>query len=606
MAATSERNIGMTDAKPSLEDILARWKEDTTYFSNFHAACKLEEDYYLLRRKTPVPPGVDEFRPATAPAIVNIATDHVDVNNLSIDVPATPRSAARAEKLKKLYLGSWLSIKKPVLRTVVRQGFLYGIGFLKPMFDADRWPNAPILDDAKSEEAYKDSLADFLERKKIAFPLTCNVVNPRNMVWDDSKTRMKWAIEFYDMPANQVANQYPEWQAKAGQTMAHWMEYWDENWVAYLADEKLVWGPYKHGYGFLPHNPLLPVQSFILEDGPPEERYRGILKPVHTLLDEEARLTSQISAIVRTTAWRSLDFTGPRQMAEEAAEKYELWGGKNVLPPGVTVTMSPMPQVPPDLYQQLSVVQTMIEEATFPNVIRGMRPKGVSTGFGISVQAGMGRLVFSGVADGLRHAIEETNKRFAMLVENKIMGPITVHARTEVHNFDESIGPEDIRGYYENSVEVKAEAPEEREREAILAMRLREPGPDGMPMISLYEAQRRAGIANPLEEQMRTKMEMLVNSPEVRAIQAQALLQQLGIPLPVPEDPEGAPGGVGSMNLGGAQLPRPGEASIQKQRVNTNNQAGVFPKGFGGMDLLGQLLGSPNGGSVRTPGGRVG
>ena len=146
------------------------------------------------------PPTIDEilslFResqlywPSTATAIVNVGTDHVDVNNLAIDIPSSARSRARAERLKKFYQGVWASVKQPVLRTSVRQAFLYGISWLKVMFDPDRWPEAPVLDDYEDEAAYKEALSDFMDRRDIAFTFIVSTVNPRNLVWDDSKTRV--------------------------------------------------------------------------------------------------------------------------------------------------------------------------------------------------------------------------------------------------------------------------------------------------------------------------------------------------------------------------------------------------------------------------------
>jgi hypothetical protein len=610
--ATRERTNGVwvpgipeDESKPTLDHILTLFTESLRYFSAFRSQCETEEDYYHGRRNVPHPPGIDPVWPATAGAIVNVATDHVDVNNLSIDVPSAPRSRARAERIKKFYQGAWLSIKKPVLRTSVRQAFLYGIAWMKDMFDADRWPDAPVMDEYGDDEpAYKAALKEFMEKRNIAWPIEVSVVNPKNLLWDDSKIRTKWVIEYYDQPVRELTKRYPEWTTgKKSEDMATWKEYWDEEWVAYLADDQFVWGPKRHGYKHLPFVPVLPVQSHTFEDGNPEDRYKGILKPVHSLLDEEARLVTQIGSIVRTTAWRTLDFHGPESAAKKVADGYELFGGKNIVTPGVTVEMSPMAQVPPDLYQQLNVVQTLIESATFPNVIRGVRPRGVSTGFAISVLAGMGRLVFQGVADGIRHAIEDVNSNMARLVEHKLRGKVTVYARTEIHNFDQAIGPEDFKGFYENSVQVKAEAPEERERESLLAMRLHQAG-----IIALYEAQRRSGVLNPLEEQMQMRAEQLLNTPEFLAAQSQQLMERIGLGQQLAQSVEttGGGGGVGSQNVGGAQLQRPGERNIQQARVaSREGRPSVFPQGLSGLDILGKQLGGPTGGAVGMPSGQT-
>jgi hypothetical protein len=598
------KNPAERDRPPEASDLKTLLTEGKNYFRAFHAQCKLEEDYYLGRRPIPVPEGIEAVWPATAHTIINVATDHVDVNNLAIDVPSAPRSRARAERIKKFYQGVWLSVKDPVLKTSVRQSFLYGTSFKKTMFVADKWPDAPMLDDFPDDTSYKEALEAFMDLRCITWPITVEVVNPQRLIWDDSRAGMKWVMEFSQKGVKEMQRRYPEWIAKSDSSaMVEWSEYWDEEWAAYMINGEFVWGPEKHGYGFRNYTQLLPVHTYTFSDGPPEQRYKGLLNPVHDLLDEEARLTAQIGTIVRTMSWRTLDFHGPPGLAQRASEDYQLFGGKNIIPPGVTVELSPMGQIPSDLGDQLVRVQNFIEQATFPNVIRGVRPRGVSAGFALSVLAGMGRLVFQGVADGLRHAIEEINSNFSRLVENKIKGRITVYARSEVHNFDQTIEPSDIRGLYENQVVVKAEAPEEREREALLAMRLQTSG-----IISIYEAQRRAGVLNPLEEQMQIRAEQLLNAPEFLQAQMQVLINQVGLPQQLEQSvsPRVASGNVGSQNVGGAQLPRPGEANIQQARVaSRQGQPSVFPQGLGGIDVLGKILGGATGGAQGVPSGQT-
>jgi hypothetical protein len=592
------------DRPPELDDLNTLLKEGRDYFRAFHEQCKLEESYYLGTRPIPVPEGIEAVWPATAHSIINVATDHVDVNNLAIDVPSAPRSRARAERIKKFYQGVWLSIKEPVLKTTVRQSFLYGTSFTKNMFVADKWPDSPMLDDFTDDEAYREALQKFQDLRCITWPLTVEPVNPQRLIWDDSRAGMKWVLEFSQKRTKELRRKYPEWVGKNDSSdMSEWVEYWDEEWYAYMADGQFVWGPFKHGYGFRNYTQLLPVHTYTFSDGPPQNRYKGILNPVHDLLDEEARLTAQIGAIVRTTAWRTLDFHGPEAMARKTAEEYELFGGKNIIPPGVTVAISPMAQVPQDLGDQLARVQNFIEQSTFPNVIRGVRPKGVSAGFAVSVLAGMGRLVFQGVADGLRHAIEGMNSNFARLVENKIKGRITVYARSDVHNFDQTIEPDDIRGMYENSVQVKAEAPEERERESLLAMRLLSVG-----ILSKYTAMQRAGVMNPLEEQMQIRAEELLNSPEYLQSQTQVLLDLVGLPRQLEEavSPRGSSGNVGSQNVGGPQLPQLGQTNNQQARVASQaGQPSVFPQGLQGVDILGKILGGATGGAQGVPSGQT-
>jgi len=213
-------------------------------------------------------------------------------------------------------------------------------------------------------------------------------------------------------------------------------------------------------------------------------------------------------------------------------------------------------------------------------------------------------LVFQGVADGMAHAIEICNGNFAKLIENKAKGKLTVHARSEIHSFDQTIGPEDVRGYYENIVTLKAEAPEEREREALLAVRLLQAG-----IISLYEAQRRAGVTNPLEMQVDQAAESLLKSPAVQEIMQRLAAERVNL---LGQVASAVGGETGDMGLdtgnqflpGQAQLQEPGQAGIQQQRVATNElNTQAFPQGMGGMDLMASMMGGAPGATRDLPSG---
>jgi len=599
---------------PTFERIKQLSTESDTSFRAFHSQCKLEEDYYFLRRPVPAPQGIDPTRPATARAIVDVATDHVDVNNITIDIPLMLRSKARAERIKKLYLGIWANIREPVLRTAVKHAFTYGIGWLQPMVKADLWFDAPKMSDygvtlengevmLVREQQYKEDLQNFMERRRVTFPFVCRNVNPRELRWDDSATGPNWVIRKVQSSRGDIKRRFPNWVGMGSRPDSDpttWIEYWDHRYYAYLADNEFVQKPTEHGYGFLPFFPVRSASTIDWDAGKPEDRYQGILYPVHQLLDSEARLVTQVEAILRKVAWVTLDIYGPRHSAQQVEDQYEVFSGKNIIPPGVEVKSSPVIQLPPDLLGHLARIQTMIEEATFPNVVRGLRPTGVSTGFGVSVLAGMGRLRFQGVADGISRAVEACNSGFARMLENVLRSSVTVHARSEVHSFDETIKPSDINGYYENIVTFKAEAPEEREREALLGLQLRREG-----VISLYEAQRRAGIANPLDEQNQIAAEELLK--ELRPEQLERLRARLGSNQQAQQQQAGGgPPNLGNQFLPGqGQLQRPGERNIQQARVSARDgQPSVFPRGNSGLDILGRQLGTAAGGTVGLPTGQ--
>ncbi len=597
-------DMNYDDSKPTAENVLHIFDTYKKQYQEFHDQCEEEDEYYHGTRSVPIPDDmpIDPVRPATAHAIVNVATDHVDVNNPSIFVPApSPRAKNRSERIQKFLQGVWMHIPEHTKRTIVKHSIQYGVGFIKTWWDGDKWPDAPLLDDYTDEGEYKEALQDHLDERNISFPFIIDAVNPKNMIWDDSRAGMKWAIEFYETDCNDIQMLYPEWRPMIpGTDTVTFLEYWDDTWCGRMADGEWVWGPYKHGYGFNPYVKIQPATSLDYDVGMPEDRYQGILKPVHSLLDSEARLITQYEAILRQYAWRTIDFYGPASSAEATMDEYELFAAKNWVRPNVNIQPSPLAMPPQEILQQLGMVQTMIEEATFPNVVRGMRPSGVSTGFALSVLAGTGRLVFGKFADAMARGMEHANERFLKLVNNKAIGKVTVHARSNVQNFDQAIGPDDIKVFYENSVSLKAEAPEEREREALLALRLWN---GGSGLISLYEAQKRVGITNPLEEQNQMAAEKLLEM--ARAQQAEEVAQAVQLEQQRAQAADMSANQLGTQFLPGqAQLQRPGEAGIQRQRVGegTDREA-TFPRGMGGLDLLGSQLGTATGGGRNMPTG---
>ena len=159
-------------------------------------------------------------------------------------------------------------------------------------------------------------------------------------------------------------------------------------------------------------------------------------------------------------------------------------------------------------------------------------------------------------------------------------------------------------------VVLKAEAPEEREREAILAFRLWN---GGNGIISLYEAMRRSGIVNPLEEFNQLMAEQLVKGMFPQQLEEAIRSLNLGGQLAGavgdagPGLGGGGGGAIGNQFLPGqSQLQRPGEANIQQARVaSQQGQPSVFPQGRSGMDLLGAALTGAPGAARGMPSGQV-
>jgi hypothetical protein len=597
-------------APPDLDYVDRLMKEYGDYYQQFHSQIDETNAYFNNNNAIAVPEGfTDVIHTGAARSLVNTATDHVDTENLQIDVPLSERSMARAERLQKFYQGVWLSQKRPSLRTCTRHCFAYEIGFTKTIWRSDLWPDAPALVNFESEEDYKEAMKDFLEKRKIVFPIDITAVNPRNLIWDDSTTGPHWAIETHEATAGELRKWYPQWMSRQGNDdPVVWAEYWDETWFGVLADGQWLQEPYEHGYGFMPYVKADPGLSIEGDRGKPEDRYQGMIYTNRELLDAEGRIFTAAEVLLKHAAWDALVFRNPSRSAAEAdADEYEIGPGvKNVIDSRTNVDLAPRQQIPQEVFAVLGIVDSRIERNTYPGVVKGQRPTGISTGYGVSVLAGMGRLSFGGVANALSRMIEQINSNCAKLVENKARGSVTVHARSDLHNFDQTITPKDINGLYENKVSIRAEAPEERERQSSLAMQLHSQG-----IISLYEAMRRSGIINPFEEMNQIAAERVVQM--LAEFQAQQAAQQLAgesqpqQPSSLVEQAQSVMGqgtNLGQFQPGMAQPVRPAESAIQQRRMATReNNERAFPVDLGGMDQIGSRISAAGGGGTQLPSG---
>ena len=123
-------------------------------------------------------------------------------------------------------------------------------------------------------------------------------------------------------------------------------------------------------------------------------------------------------------------------------------------------------------------------------------------------------------------------------------------------------------------------------------------------MISLYEAQKRVGITNPLEEQNQMAAEKLLEMARAQQAQEVAQAVELGQQRAEAADMPSS-GQLGSQYLPGqSQLQRLGEAGIQRQRVGEGTESEeVYPQGMSGLDLLGSQISTGTGGGRPMPSG---
>src|SRR5258706_4898910 len=186
-----------------------------------------------------------------------------------------------------------------------------------------------------------------------------------------------------------IAAQYREWTRKTkGMTgsdpplpdtaKVQWLEFWDEHYRIYSAGGTLIDDVREHYY----LGPTFQIRSagYGIDTGLPEERFRSIIYPARSLINAQIAVLNQIIAITRRTAWpmileptgAGLDELAPGKVKSIPLEFIKEIRSFDAFDPQMIASLVA-------LYQHLG---EQIEQATFPNVVKGIRATGIHSGYG--------------------------------------------------------------------------------------------------------------------------------------------------------------------------------------------------------------------------------
>ena len=615
----------MEGSAPTLQEIMKRAdRRRDGDWQGFYKLCKKADMFYDGTYQIQTAEGGIEVRSATGHAQIESATDHIDVKNMSMETPLPgPRGQHRAGVLTKFDIGNWhkLEMDKPVRRMLVKDMFRYGVSWSKAMFDPDRWPERPKLD-PKSPE-WRDEMKKFLAKRKIRHPLSCDVVNPKNMVVDLATTGMSWAVQFYNLSKDDATSRFPDLSSTihgvitdAGggdpDKLHDFFEYWDDTWTVYIFAGKKI-GEWKHNYGYLPF--IEGNAGYGEVDSPdPSKRWRGLLHNIYDLLLLEARILSQYESILAQSAWPGHAIQGPEELVAKVQDNWPPQPGQTVhIPPGVNL-VEVRPIVPPQEILRLhQVIIAKIEEDTAPSVARGANVPAAASGYRVAVQAGIAKLKFGPVADGLGRSIEKLNAVYRSIVENVIQEPITVWARTEANEFEQTLKPSDIKGYHVSVVKAEATAPEDADRRANLGINLFQAG-----LSSWYHIVRDyIGYKNPLEIYTQRQAELTLEQPEIQQAIRQKTMEKHGTGVLLSPEVAGGGGGEGGAELGFNQMfgqvnqgnmfsaSQAGQQKPEAVRGRGSRNPNIKPGNFADMQNIASQIAQAGGSPQRVVGGEV-
>lgn len=488
------------------------------YQSAWRADALIAEELYELRwQMDGMPDNIPLTMPSTGRAIIDEATDHSDFDPRWIRVH-TPTyglsedASADSSRLRAFFPG-WLYYQlshandvSPV-RDYIKNMYIYGKGVWKVFWDRESWPEAAVTEGMVESEAYEaETKAD--KAREFVMPIIMRSIHPTALLEDPTLGEKRWAIEVYEHAPLEIRDLYSEWRPESLTTEQledpdHVITVLD---CYQIGEEDGIPGIYHQvlidegdevvseatNRVFCPYEPFPYIVKFSglgrQSGGRYEEKARGLLFAVESLLKAEGRRMTQLDYIISSMAWPTLFVNGPRS-------KFRIAYGPNVvnyIPSGVQVT-TVTPQVPAGPIQAaLATLQAGIERGTFGSVIRGDKPPQTTSAAQLAILSGQARLRFGATKIHTDAALMEAFQKVAYLAKYAVKSDLTLWQWDDTDA--ESPGKlvlkaSDIPDPFVLHVEVMSDPIEEQERRAQFGAFLWEKG-----LIDWEDAAERAGV----------------------------------------------------------------------------------------------------------------
>ncbi len=499
-------------------------------------ALEAEELYELRWAMDGIPDGIPITMPSTARAIIDEATDHSDFDprwqRIFTPTYGLHEDAAKNSSALRGFFPGWLYYQTiynndvSPIRDFIKNLYLYGKAVFKTYYDKEEWHFAG------DDESVK-------RNREMIVPIAMRSIHPTACFEDPSLGEKKWNIEVYKYHMLEVMGLYDNWTPEEldvdDALDAPDISVWDcyqigEDagvtglWHQVLVDE----GETTEGSSivseateavFLPNEPFPYDFRFSgmgrQSGGKYDEKARGLLFAVMSLLKAEGRRLTQLDAIVSAFAWPTLFVTGPRTRFRVAYGPNMV----NYIPQGVQVTtVTPtIPQGP--IQASLATLQAGIERGTFGSVIRGDKPANTTSAAQLAILSGQARLRFGSPKIHMEATLAKVYNKVGIIIKDVIKEPVTILQTNDTAETNPAklvLSPSQIPDPMIVRVQVLSDPVEEQERAAQLGVFLFE-----HKIIDWEEAAERAGVQDIAE--MRRRMirdAVLFNNP--------AVLQPLG------------------------------------------------------------------------------
>ena len=453
----------------SIEDIQKIAKTRPGGFDGLRKQQEIDYSFYELTFKAGVPSNYTQLTPDTARQWIDSG-----VRSFTLDNPLAhiaPRKDTEHYRKTDAQIESWvngwldhMSGEQPNPIKTNAKHILFGECFFKMLVDSTKY----------TEEIEKLN----------HFPLIVQARHPMT-IYPSRKhdgLRPRNVLEIYDRTVEEVEEACEEHKWKferpggmKDDDLLKWVEWWSHAERSYLVGRDIenlfpvltpavlpnTYGltPYVHGYS-----------GYGLEskDGALETLARSILYQMRDTIKADTRAFSQMDAIIARYAWIFRYLKGNEEdlkkfVGEKKTVDFDP-GKVKVVPESVTFQQLEGPSPPVGLYEWQKLLSAKAEA---PKILSGEAPGGVTAGYPMNILSSAGKSLYKEPFKNLEDALGEVVAMGLQLIETEIKEPVGVRTmHTKDNNMvygEETLNPEDIKGYYVCKVELMTDSPESNE-----------------------------------------------------------------------------------------------------------------------------------------------
>ena len=596
----------MKNGKPSVEDVKRLRDKTKEYYQDVHNEFELDDQYheldFLSLLGLPKELVKDGIVLPTARMLIDMYTDHVDLANARVSINkkgVTGEASDEAELLRKFGLGllyrTGIESEVSPFRMAAKHQGLYGLGVLKTVWDADRWPDKPEKKDNEGDKEYAERIDEFRQTRNSQLPIVIREVNPRCIYPDYSYGGRQFVIEVQEKVCFDVMEKYKKWSNPKGRAIDEKVtltSFWTNEYRCELADDEPILqvkgGVAKHNYGFIPYVLIDSGLGNTSYDADPVKRYVGIIRYLRQMFISESRNYSlrDITCKKGALPWYTLegdagtDTTGISILATQ-------YGEAQPLPPGVKLKQQQPAIAPETLLRELDVAASYIAAAAGPKSLQGVGETGVrsATHAQSLMQAGSTRFQYP--SESFAYATAKCLSNAALIHKRVIPGAARMWARTPTDEFDIEIDGKKFKEPITFYVEYAPTSEEEEYRKHDDLERMFKSG-----LVTKEWARKQLPNIDPEAMSIQEAEEQIELNPNMQGAVMELAMslwrREHGIPEPPPMMPQMLPAGA-------TQPPMPQQGTTEPGRSVI---APASPKPIPGspraMELQNKSLRSPN------------